>query len=65
METLCSFLIETVTGNHRTEKRCYCPCSPYKLDGSEEEIEAKIADAHVGLRIFPSGRSFMVVVAKF
>ena len=37
----------------------------YKLDGSEEEVEAEIAEAQPGGRAFPSARSFMFVVTKF
>jgi len=36
----------------------------YQLDGSEEAVEKLIADAVPGSRVFPSARSFMLVVSK-
>jgi len=36
----------------------------YQLDGSEEAVEQLIADAVPGSRVFPSARSFVLVVSK-
>ena len=36
----------------------------YKLDGSEEEIEKRIAEAEPGGRVFPTARHFVFVVTK-
>jgi hypothetical protein len=36
----------------------------FKLDGSEEDVEKMIADAQPGFGVYPSGRSFLMVVSK-
>jgi len=36
----------------------------YQLDGSEEDVEKLIADAKPGVRVFPTARSYVLVVSK-
>ena len=37
----------------------------YQLDGSEEEIEKRIAEERAGGRVYPSSKHFIFVVSKF